>query len=133
MRTLKAALADYLRIRHAEGAQFTKVGAALEHFVEFVNEQDADHVTVELAVEWALLTTGATDRHRANRLTMARGFAAYLHAIDPAHEVPPWGLLPSGKPRTGAQAGPFSARSDTRCRSRGSRDVTWLGDPAVGA
>jgi hypothetical protein len=85
MRALKAALADYLRIRHAEGVQFTKVGAALEHFVEFLNEQDADHVTVELAVEWAVLTTDTTDRHRANRLTMVRGFAAYLHAIDPTH------------------------------------------------
>jgi integrase/recombinase XerD len=105
MRALKAALADYLRIRHAEGVQFTKVGAALEHFVEFLNEQDADHVTVELAVEWAVLTTDTTDRHRANRLTMVRGFAAYLHAIDPTHEVPPWGLLPSGKPRTGRPRG----------------------------
>ena len=47
-----------------------------------------------------MLATDASDRHRANRLTMVRGFAAYLRTVDPAHEVPPWGLLPSGKPRT---------------------------------
>ncbi|MGB0098204.1 MAG: tyrosine-type recombinase/integrase [Solirubrobacteraceae bacterium] len=105
MTTLKAALSEYLRIRHAERVQFKKVGPTLEHFVEFLKERNADHVTVELAVEWAVLTTDATDRHRANRLTMVRGFAAYLRTIDPAHEVPPWGLLPSGKPRTGRPRG----------------------------
>jgi integrase len=62
-------------------------------------------VTVELAVEWATLTADATDRHRANRLTMVRGFAAYLRSIDPGNEIPPWGLLPSGKPKTGRPRG----------------------------
>jgi integrase/recombinase XerD len=100
MTTLSAALANYLRIRRSESVQFKKVGPALEHFVEFLEENDAQHVTVELAVEWAVLATHASDRHRANRLTMVRGFAAYLRTLDPAHEVPPWGLLPSGKPRT---------------------------------
>jgi hypothetical protein len=27
------------------------------------------------------------------RLSAVRGFARYLHAIDPAHEIPPLGLL----------------------------------------
>ena len=100
MTILTAALAEYLRIRRSESVQFKKVGPALEHFVEFLEENDAQHVTVELAVEWAVLATHASDRHRANRLTMVRGFAAYLRTLDPAHDVPPWGLLPSGKPRT---------------------------------
>ena len=99
MTILTAALAEYLRIRRSQSVQFEKVGPALEQFVEFLEERDAQHVTVELAVEWAVLATDASDRHRANRLTMVRGFAAYLRTVDPAHEVPPWGLLPSGKPR----------------------------------
>jgi integrase len=105
MTALQEALADYLRVRHAEGVQFKKVGPALEHFVEFLEGRGAERVTVELAVEWATLTADATDRHRANRLTMVRGFAAYLRSIDPGNEVPSWGLLPSGKPRTGRPRG----------------------------
>jgi hypothetical protein len=38
MTTLKAALAEYLRIRHAERVQFKKVGPTLEHFVEFLEK-----------------------------------------------------------------------------------------------
>jgi integrase len=101
MSSLREALADYLRSRRAEGMQFRKVGPALEQFVEFLEERGAERVTVELAVEWATLTAAASERHRANRLTMVRGFAAYLRELDPANEVPPWGLLPSGKPTTG--------------------------------
>jgi integrase/recombinase XerD len=101
MTSLQDALADYLRIRRGEGVKFKKIGLALEHFVEFLEERGAERVTVEWAVEWATLPTQASDMHRANRLTMVRGFAAYLRELDPANELPPWGLLPSGKPRTG--------------------------------
>lgn len=101
MSSLQGALADYLRIRRCEGVKFEKIGLALEHFVEFLEERGAERVTVELAVEWAMLPTQATDMHRANRLTMVRRFAAYLRELDPANEIPAWGLLPSGKPRTG--------------------------------
>jgi integrase/recombinase XerD len=105
MNALHDMLADYLQIRRAQGAQFTRVGPALAHFVDFVEERGARRVTVELALEWAKQPAGASDAHRANRLTMVRGFAAYLRTIDPAHEVPPWGLLPSGQPRTGRPRG----------------------------
>ena len=101
MTSLHDALADYLRIRRAAGIQFSRVGPALEQFVEFLEQRGAERVTVELAVVWATLATAASDRHRANRLTMVRGFAAYLRERDPANEIPPWGSLPSGKPRTG--------------------------------
>jgi hypothetical protein len=101
MTSLHEALTDYLRIRRGEGVKFEKIGLALEHFVEFLEERGAERVTVELAVEWATLSTQASDMHRANRLTMVRGFAAYLRERNLANEVPPWGLLPSVKPRTG--------------------------------
>ena len=82
--------------------------------MDFLEEHDAQHVTVELAVEWAVLATDASDRHRANRLTMVRGFAAYLRTVDPAPEVPPWGLLPSGKPRTDRLRGHSQDMAGTR-------------------
>ena len=100
MTVLREALTDYLRTRRADGAQLTKVGPMLEQFVEFLEDRGADRVTVALAIEWATLPARSGDRWRANRLTMVRGFAAYLRELDPANEVPPWGLLPSGKPRT---------------------------------
>jgi integrase len=101
MTSLHDGLADYLRIRRGEGVKFEKIGLVLEQFVEFLEERGAERVTVELAVDWATLPTEASDLHRANRLTMVRGFAAYLRERDPVNEIPPWGLLPSGKPRTG--------------------------------
>jgi integrase len=107
MTGLGEALADYLRIRRAEGAQFKKVGPALEQFVEFLEERRAERVTVELALEWATLPAVAGDRYRANRLTMVRGFAAYLRELDPANEVPAWGLLPSGKPGRAGRRNPI--------------------------
>jgi integrase len=116
MSTLREALADYLRSRRAEGVQFRKVGPALAHFVEFLDERGAERVTVELAVGWATLPTAASERHRANRLTMVRGFAAYLRERDPANEVPPWGLLTSGKPVTGR---PRARARDAGCPADG--------------
>ena len=40
--------------------------------------------TVEAAVAWAVLPTGASLRWRAYRLAVVRGFAAYVHAQNPA-------------------------------------------------
>jgi hypothetical protein len=73
MTSLHDALAEYLRIRRGEGVKFKRIGLALEHFVEFLEERGAERVTVEWAVEWATLPTQASDLHRANRLTMVRG------------------------------------------------------------
>jgi integrase len=50
-------------------------------------------VTVELAVAWARLPEGLKPITVDYRLGTVRGFARYLHAIDPAHEIPPRGLL----------------------------------------
>ncbi|HWE13447.1 MAG TPA: hypothetical protein VG365_08050 [Solirubrobacteraceae bacterium] len=45
------------------------------------------------ALAWAKLPAGDVNWW-AFRLSIVRGFAAYLHAPDPAHEVPPKDLLP---------------------------------------
>jgi integrase/recombinase XerD len=87
MTSLHDGLADYLRIRRGEGVKFEKIGLVLEQFVEFLEERGAERVTVELAVDWATLPTEASDLHRANRLTMVRGFAAYLRERDPVNEM----------------------------------------------
>jgi integrase len=50
-------------------------------------------VTVELALSWARLPTGGDTSWWAHRLSTVRGFATYLHTLDPAHEVPAADLL----------------------------------------
>jgi integrase/recombinase XerD len=45
-------------------------------------------------VAWASLPAPASPGWLGMRLSVVRGFAAYLHTLDPATEVPPPGLLP---------------------------------------
>jgi integrase len=49
---------------------------------------------VEAALSWAQLSVDAGPNWRAYRLSVVRGFATYLHTLDPAHEVPAPDLLP---------------------------------------
>ena len=57
-----------------------------------------DTVTVASALAWAVEPETTPLRH-AQRLSIARGFATYLHALDPRNEVPPRALLPEGRRR----------------------------------
>jgi integrase len=91
--TLAEHLDDYLRLRRGLGFQLGKHGAVLLGFVAYLEANEAATVTVELAVAWARLPEGIKPITVDFRLGAVRGFARYLHAIDPAHEIPPPGLL----------------------------------------
>lgn len=97
MSTLAGQLDDYLRLRRGLGFQLGQHGSVLPGFVAYAAASGAETVTVELAVTWARLPVGIKPITADFRLSEVRGFARYLHAIDPAHEVPPPGLL--GVPR----------------------------------
>ncbi|MCA1700600.1 MAG: integrase [Actinobacteria bacterium] len=90
-------LGDYLRLRRALGFQLGRHGESLPGFVAFVDANGAATITVELAVAWARLPERIKPITVDFRLSAVRGFARYLHALDPAHEIPPPGLL--GVPR----------------------------------
>ena len=92
MSPLREALTDYLRIRRALGYRLTRDGRLLAQFVAHLDGLGAETVTTERALEWATLPAGASPSWWSNRLTVVRGFAAYLRSIDPANEVPPIGL-----------------------------------------
>lgn len=98
MSRLRQALADYLRIRRALGYKLERAEKLLAQFLAYLEERDTMIVTVADALAWARLTGGSPDWW-AFRLSAVRGFAAYLHALDPAHEVPPADLLPRRPPR----------------------------------
>lgn len=97
MSTLDEHLDDYLRLRRGLGFALGRHGEQLPHFVAYLDETGAATVTVESAVAWARLPAGIKPITVDFRLSAVRGFARYLHAIDPAHQVPPPGLL--GVPR----------------------------------
>ena len=95
MSALRAAAGDYLAMRHALGFKLTTQGRHLMSFVRFCEERSADHVTADLAVQWATQVTrgSGNEVYQARRLDVVRIFARHLQALDPATEVPPEDVL----------------------------------------
>ena len=99
MTTLEQALADYLTIRRAMGYKLERAGRLLPRFVDYLVERGADTVTTELALQWATTPPNASLNWHAARLSMVRGFAAYLRTIDAKAELPSPDWLPRGPRR----------------------------------
>ncbi|MCE7004530.1 tyrosine-type recombinase/integrase [Kibdelosporangium philippinense] len=95
---LRQALADYLRLRRALGSTLDRAEKLLAQFVTYLEQHDADVVTVEHAVAWATLPGGSGWWH-ALRLIAVRRFAVYLRNLDDRTQIPPPGLLAHGKHR----------------------------------
>lgn len=95
MSALRAAAEQYLAMRRALGFRLTTQGQHLMSFVGFCEDHGADHVTADLALEWATRTTrGSSDEaYQARRLDVVRIFARHLQPLDPATEVPPDDVL----------------------------------------
>jgi integrase/recombinase XerD len=87
-------LGDYLALRRAMGFKLERHAKLLGQFVDYLAARDVTILTVDCALAWASAPSSANVRWWAARLSIVRGFAAYLHALDPAHQVPPRGLLP---------------------------------------
>lgn len=86
---------DYLALRRALGHKLDEAGRLLPRLVAHLDATDTRTLTIEAALAW----TQVPDADPASsvwprRMAVARGFARYLSAIDPATEVPPAGLLP---------------------------------------
>jgi len=94
MSDLRAALDDYLAIRRALGFKLTRAGLLLADFVSHQEASGTDTITIDAALAWATLPPNGASEWWAQRLSVVRSFARHLHAIDPAHEVPPTDLLP---------------------------------------
>jgi integrase len=86
-------LDDYLRLRRGLGFRLGRHGESLPGFVAYLEANHTAAVTVDLAVAWARQPEGIKPITADFRISAVRGFARYLHAIDPAHEIPPPGLL----------------------------------------
>ncbi len=113
MSALRRELDDYLAIRRALGYQLQRTGLLLADFVAYMEANGADAITTDAARAWASLPPNGASDWWAQRLSVVRGFARHLHAIDPTHEVPPVGLLPGRSHR----ATPYSDSTATTSTS----------------
>lgn len=93
MTGLQRALDDYLRVRESLGYKITEPRRMLGQFVAYLETTGVDVVSTQAAVAWATQPQGCQPGWWARRFGLVRSFAAYLHTIDPRHEVPPAGLV----------------------------------------
>ena len=91
-------MADYLALRRALGYRMARPEKLLNQFLDYLAHHGASRITVAAALDWARLPANGTSNWWAYRLSAVRGFATYLHALDPMHEVPAPDLLPQ-RPR----------------------------------
>jgi len=96
VKALDRHLEDYLTLRRALGFKLVGEGQLLAQFVTFAAAAGQRTAT---ALEWARLPRGGSPNYLSRRLRAVRGFARYLHALDPTCEVPPIELLPASKHR----------------------------------
>jgi integrase len=140
---LREALADYLALRRALGYRLARPEKLLNQFLDYLHhtcaDEDAEVVTVTVALDWARLPAGSDGSNWwAYRLSVVRGFATYLHSLDPVHEVPAAELLPQ-RPRRAVPylyskadiAALMSATSSLRSPLRRTTFATLIGLLAV--
>jgi integrase len=87
-------LGDYLALRRALGYRLARPEKLLGQFLDHLHQTGQVKITVAVALDWARLPAGGESNWWAYRLSVVRGFATYLHTLDPAHEVPAPDLLP---------------------------------------
>jgi integrase len=92
MRSLRAALEEYLAVRRALGYKLETAERLLSQFIEYLEDRGGERITIEHALAWSILPGGKACWH-AHRFQTVRRFARYLHAADPQMEVPPAGLV----------------------------------------
>ena len=93
MSPLHDQLTDYLQIRRALGYKLERAEKLLPQFIDYLERRGETLVTIENTLAWVTLPGGSAS-WRSFRLSSVRGFASYLHALDPAHAVAPADLAP---------------------------------------
>ena len=91
---LREQLSDYLALRRALGYRLARPEKLLGQFLDHLERRGDTTITVATALDWARLPANGDSNWWAYRLSAVRGFATYLHALDPAHQVPAPDLLP---------------------------------------
>lgn len=93
--TLRHELERYLIVRRNLGYDLGTTERVLRRLVEFAETEQAHYITAALLQRWQAAFGQAGRQTWAARFGMVRLFAQWLNGLDPAHEVPPRGLIPS--------------------------------------
>lgn len=96
---LGLALDSYLAVRRALGFKLDRAEYLLRKFVKYMQQKQSSIVTIALALDWATQSNNAAPITHARHLNTVRGFARYLNASDPRHQIPPAKLIPYRKIR----------------------------------
>jgi len=92
--TLSVLAEQYLALRRRLGFEMDKPGFLVRRFAEHCDLAGITRVTNQAVLAWIDLAQPVAPSYRWLRLNAARGFAIYLHTLDPAHQVPPADLVP---------------------------------------
>jgi len=101
MSALRDAAEEYLAMRRTLGFKLTSQGSHLTRFIDYCDARGAEHITTEMALDWATRTlkSSSDEVYWSRRLMVVRIFARHLQTMDPATEIPPEDLLPYHKRR----------------------------------
>lgn len=99
MSILREHATAYLAMRRSLGYKLGGHGRLLMTFIGYLEDHAYGTVTTRAAMDWASAPDGVTQYYRNQRLSVARCFARYLSAFDPACDVPPNGLAGPPEPR----------------------------------
>ncbi len=95
---------DYIRLRRQLGARLHWPKHLLHQFATHLTNASITAITITDAIAWSsVLPAGVTippATRASNRMTAVRGFADYMHALDPIHQVPPRGIFSDPLHRT---------------------------------
>ena len=96
---LSALAQEYLAFRCRLGFEMDKPGFLVRRFASYCDNAGITRVTDQAVLDWILLAHPVAPSYRWLRLNAARGFAIYLHALDPAHQIPAPDLVPCRRDR----------------------------------
>src|ERR1041385_9209252 len=99
MTPLRDALKQYVALRRALGTRLEEPAKTLGDFVTFLNRIGAEFITSDLALRWSMKPKGVQQATWARRLSMVRGFAAWLSMVDGGTQVLASRLLPARRRR----------------------------------
>jgi integrase len=95
MRELRDAVDRYLALRRSLGFKLCTTEWVLGRLVDFMEQEGATHITVEIVSRWSRQPNGAQLSTWAARVGIVRLFAAWYQSTDARNEIPPSDLFPS--------------------------------------
>lgn len=84
---------QYLSMRRNLGFKLRGHDRLLHSFIEYLEAQNYDSISAQAALQWAASPPAIKPIRCSQRLCAVRGFARYLHGMDPTVEIPPQGLI----------------------------------------